>query len=82
MGILRALDPDTAREILARAPGIRVDDDQAAPPQPAQLTGRDEVAVGRLRSSRVFQPGLALWLVGDQLRKGAALNAVQIAEKL
>jgi aspartate-semialdehyde dehydrogenase len=40
------------------------------------------VAVGRIRASRVFSPGLAFWLVGDQLRKGAALNAVQIAELL
>jgi aspartate-semialdehyde dehydrogenase len=80
----RPLDPDRAREILAAAPGIEIRDDPAAllSPQPAHMVGRDEVAVGRLRASRVFAGGLALWLVGDQLRKGAAVNAVQIAEKL
>jgi aspartate-semialdehyde dehydrogenase len=51
-------------------------------PQPVTFSGRDEVGVGRIRQSRVFSPGLAFWLVGDQLRKGAALNAVQIAELL
>ena len=80
----RPLDPDRAREILAAAPGIEIRDDPATglSPQPAHMAGRDEVAVGRLRASRVFEGGLALWLVGDQLRKGAAVNAVQIAEKL
>ena len=49
---------------------------------PLPQAGRDTVAVGRLRASRVFANGLTFWLAGDQLRKGAALNAVQIAELL
>ena len=47
---------------------------------PHPMAGRDPVAVGRLRIGRVLTPGLTFWVVGDQLRKGAALNAVQIAE--
>ncbi len=80
----RPLDPEAARVILAAAPGVEIQDDPdtGLSPQPLTTTGRDQVAVGRLRRSRVFQNGLSLWLVGDQLRKGAALNAVQIAEKL
>lgn len=80
----RPLDPAAAREILASAPGVEIQDDpdRGLSPQPLTTAGRDPVAVGRLRRSRVFQHGLSLWLVGDQLRKGAALNAVQIAEKL
>jgi aspartate-semialdehyde dehydrogenase len=51
-------------------------------PMPCDYAGRDEVAVGRVRLGRAFNPGLTFWLVGDQLKKGAALNAVQIAEAL
>jgi aspartate-semialdehyde dehydrogenase len=66
----------------AGAPGLAVVDEPGDRlyPQPLTFSGRDEVGVGRIRPSRVFAPGLAFWLVGDQLRKGAALNAVQIAE--
>ncbi len=80
----RPLDPEAARVILAAAPGVEIQDDPVTGlnPQPLTTAGRDPVAVGRLRRSRVFEHGLSLWLVGDQLRKGAALNAVQIAEKL
>jgi aspartate-semialdehyde dehydrogenase len=80
----RPLDPAAAREILASAPGVEIQDDpdSGLSPQPLTTAGQDRVAVGRLRRSRVFHQGLSLWLVGDQLRKGAALNAVQIAEKL
>ena len=49
---------------------------------PCDYAGFDDVAVGRVRLGRVFDPGLTFWLVGDQLKKGAALNAVQIAEAL
>lgn len=78
------LSPAAARELFARAPGLEVVDDPAAKryPMPSSSARRDAVAVGRIRDSRVFAPGLAFWLVGDQLRKGAALNAVQIAELL
>jgi aspartate-semialdehyde dehydrogenase len=80
----RALRPEAARELLAVAPGVKVVDDpgRGAFPQPADLSGADPVAVGRIRASRVFDPGLTFWVVGDQLRKGAALNAVQIVENL
>lgn len=80
----RALGVDEARVLLARAPGLDLVDDPAAQryPMPIGQAGRDAVAVGRLRAGRVFAPGLTFWLCGDQLRKGAALNAVQIAERL
>ncbi len=80
----RELSPAAARAALAAAPGVIVQDDpgNAVYPQPRPMALRDEVAVGRVRPSRVFTPGLTFWVVGDQLRKGAALNAVQIAESL
>jgi aspartate-semialdehyde dehydrogenase len=80
----REVTPEAARELFAQAPGLVVEDDpsQRLYPMPSTSTRRDAVAVGRVRPSRVFAPGLAFWLVGDQLRKGAALNAVQIAEAL
>lgn len=78
----RAITPAEARALFARAPGLEVIDEPAAGryPMPRTSARRDAVAVGRVRPSRVFEPGLSFWLVGDQLRKGAALNAVQIAE--
>ncbi|MBL9078678.1 MAG: aspartate-semialdehyde dehydrogenase [Planctomycetes bacterium] len=80
----RPLDAAAARALLAAAPGLELVDDPAAKryPMPLEMAGRDPVAVGRIRSGRVFAPGLTFWLAGDQLRKGAALNAVQIAELL
>lgn len=73
-----------AQALLGKAPGLQLVDDPQAQvyPMPSDYAGRDEVAVGRVRSGRVFNPGLTFWLVGDQLKKGAALNAVQIAEAL
>ena len=69
-----------------QAPGIRVVDDRARNkfPEPIDASGVDEVLVGRIRSDYSQAPGygLNLFVAGDQLRKGAALNAVQIAEKL
>jgi len=75
-----------AREVLAAAPGIRIVDDRAANrfPEPLAATGRDEVLVGRIRVDH-SQPngfGLNLFISGDQVRKGAALNGIQIAERL
>ncbi len=75
-----------AREVLATAPGIRIVDDRAANrfPEPLAATGRDEVLVGRIRADH-SQPngfGLNLFISGDQVRKGAALNGIQIAERL
>lgn len=73
-----------AREILSQAPGVQLMEDWAANhfPMPIEATGRDEVLVGRIRQDVSHPCGLELWLCGDQIRKGAALNAVQIAELL
>lgn len=80
----RPLSVEAARALLAAAPGVELVDDPAQKkyPMPLSMAGRDPVAVGRVRPGRVFTPGLTFWLAGDQLRKGAALNAVQIAELL
>ena len=73
-----------ARELLSRAPGIRVVDDPAAGayPLPSAATGTDDVLVGRIRDDRSRRNGLSLFVVADNLRKGAATNGVQIAELL
>jgi aspartate-semialdehyde dehydrogenase len=73
-----------ARQILAHAPGIYVIDDPASSHYPlaSYAAGRDEVFVGRIRADASHPNGLAMWVVADNLRKGAALNAVQIAELL
>lgn len=78
------LSADEAREILSQAPGVQVVEDWKANhfPMPVEATGRDEVLVGRIRQDISHPCGLELWLCGDQIRKGAALNAVQIAELL
>ncbi len=75
---------EAARAALAAAPGITVLDDPAAKdyPMPAMLEGTDDTYVGRLRVDPTVPSGLQMWVVADQLRKGAALNAVQIAEGL
>ena len=73
-----------ARELLAAAPGVELIEDFAANrfPMPTDVTGRDPVAVGRIRQDLSEPNALELWLCGDQIRKGAALNAIQIAELL
>ena len=73
-----------AREILAKAPGVKLVEDWQANyfPMPIDATGKDEVLVGRIRQDISEPNGLELWVCGDQIRKGAALNAVQIAELL
>jgi aspartate-semialdehyde dehydrogenase len=73
-----------ARAALAEAPGIVLVDDRAANrfPMPLDASGRDEVLVGRVREDASLPGAIALLLAGDQIRKGAALNAVQIAERL
>ena len=78
------MSPDTARRILAEAPGVRVldDPDISLYPQPWSVAGSDEVFVGRIRQDASHSHGLAMWVVADNLRKGAALNAVQIAETM
>ena len=72
------LSPEHAREVLAAAPHLELAD----APTPGDAAGRDEVLVGRIRRDPTTERGLALWVVNDNLRKGAALNAVQIAEAL
>ena len=73
-----------ARAALGRAPGIVLMDDSAKGevPLPLHLVGRDEVFVGRIRRDPTVPHGLNLWVVADNLRKGAATNAVQIAQVL
>jgi aspartate-semialdehyde dehydrogenase len=80
----KKLSANEARAVLAGAPGIIVYDDPARNLYPLQLdtAGKDEVYVGRVREDATVQNGLNLWIVSDNLRKGAALNAVQIAEHL
>ncbi len=75
---------DAAREALGQAPGITLMDQPAEKlyPMPALLEGTDDTFVGRLRIDPTVPHGLNMWVVADQLRKGAALNAVQIAEAL
>jgi aspartate-semialdehyde dehydrogenase len=74
----RPISPARALELLGRAPGVVV----TAVPNPLEATGKDPVFVGRVRVDPTVEHGLALFVVGDNLRKGAALNAVQIAEAL
>ncbi len=78
------LSPEEARTILAEAPGVSVLDDSAVSfyPQPWAATGSNHVFVGRIRKDTSHDRGLVMWIVADNLRKGAALNAVQIAEML
>ncbi|MGF1600671.1 MAG: aspartate-semialdehyde dehydrogenase [Thermosynechococcaceae cyanobacterium] len=77
-------DVEEARAILKSAPGIELVEDWQANyfPMPVDASGRDDVLVGRIRQDISHPNGLELWLCGDQIRKGAALNAVQIAELL
>ena len=76
--------PDEARRILAQAPGVRVLDDPTISlyPQPWSATGTDEVLVGRIRRDSSHPNGLIMWVVANNLRKGAALNTIQIAEEM
>lgn len=73
-----------ARELFERFPGLRVSDDPAQHryPMPVDVEGQDDCVVGRIREDLASPTGLCFWVVGDQLRKGAATNAVQIAELL
>lgn len=80
----RPFSVEEARAVLAKAPGVRLVDDlpNAVYPMPKDFGGQDDVGVGRLRVDPSVENGLALWCCGDNIRKGAALNAVQIAEEL
>jgi aspartate-semialdehyde dehydrogenase len=78
------VNADAARAAYANRTGIQVIDDisNKSFPVPLDTTGKDDCLVGRIRKNLVFANALDLWVVGDQVRKGAALNAVQIAEIL
>ena len=80
------ITPKQVRDLLSTAPGVSVLDDREKNrfPMPIDATGKDEVFVGRIRQDESIPDnhGINIWVAGDQLRKGAALNAVQIAEKL
>ena len=80
----KPLSPDECRELLAAAPGLTVIDDpgNALYPTALDAAGRDDVLVGRIRRDPSHKRCLNLWVVGDNLRKGAATNAVQLAELL
>ena len=80
----KKLKPEEARKILSKAPGVIVIDDPASQkyPMPLDGEGKNEVFVGRIREDESIPSGLNLWVVSDNLRKGAALNAIQIAELL
>ena len=80
----RPMSPAEAKSILSKAPGVTVMDDPSKRvyPYPVMVAGQDDVYVGRIRKDASHPNGLVLWIVGDNIRKGAALNAVQIAEKL
>ena len=77
------ISAEDARTLLGSAPGVIVEDDPHAKlyPTPHEVAGKDDVYVGRIRRDLSTARGLALWIVSDNIRKGAALNAVQIAEE-
>ena len=78
----KKISADEARELLSKASGVKVIDDRVKNyfPMPLEATGQDAVLVGRLREDTTVPNGLAMFVAGDQIRKGAALNAIQIAE--
>jgi aspartate-semialdehyde dehydrogenase len=80
----RLISVEQAREVLAKAPGLELVDEPQSNryPMPLGVAGKDNCQVGRVRLDCAFENGLSFWVSGDQLLKGAALNAVQIAELL
>ena len=80
----RPISPEEAREAFAKGDGLVLQDNPAEKeyPMPLFLAGKDPVYVGRIRKDLTNENGLTFWIVGDQIKKGAALNAVQIAEYL
>jgi len=80
----KKLSPNEVRAILSKAPGIIVYDapEKNIYPVPLNVSGKDDTYVGRIREDESIENGINMWIVADNLRKGAALNAVQIAEKL
>lgn len=80
----RELTPDVARKLLKKAPGVKLVDNPAKNQYPLAINaaGKDDTFVGRIRADDTVRFGLNMWIVADNIRKGAALNAVQIAEAL
>jgi len=80
----KKITPQACRDVLSKAPGVVVEDDPSLFKYPLALyaTGRDETFVGRIREDESIEKGINMWIVSDNIRKGAALNAVQIAEVL
>ncbi len=80
----KPVTPDEVRALLAKAPGVEIVDDREKNyfPMPLETTGQDDIFVGRIRTDSTVRHGLAMFVSGDQIRKGAATNAVQIAEIL
>jgi aspartate-semialdehyde dehydrogenase len=80
----KPISPDAVKKLLSKSPGIILVDDakKGLYPMPKDVEGRDETFVGRIRRDPFVKNGLWLWVVADNLRKGAATNAVQIAEEL
>ena len=80
----RPVSPEEAREVLSATPGVTVldDPDNRVYPMPWESAGADDVFVGRIRRDASHPNGLVMWVVSDNLRKGAALNSIQIAEEL
>jgi aspartate-semialdehyde dehydrogenase len=80
----RPMEVADVREILSQAPGVKVLDDTSAGiyPQPWDAAGTDDIFVGRIRKDASHPNGIAMWIVADNLRKGAALNTIQIAEEM
>jgi aspartate-semialdehyde dehydrogenase len=79
-----SISPGEVRQILSDTPGVTVVDDPATNkyPMPIDAEGQDDVFVGRIRQDVSNPKGIAMWLATDNLRKGAALNGIQIAEEL
>ena len=80
----KRITPDEVRALMAKAPGVKLVDDPAKKiyPMPIDAEGRDETFVGRIRKDESVENGISMWVVSDNIRKGAALNAIQIAEEL
>ena len=78
------LSPEEARQLFSKSPGIMVMDDPESLlyPMPIDTVGKDDVFIGRIRVDRSIPHGLNMWVVADNIRKGAATNSIQIAELL
>jgi len=78
------ITPGEVRQLLAEAPGVKVVDNphKGTYPMPVDAEGKDETFVGRIRKDESVENGISMWVVSDNIRKGAALNAIQIAEML